>query len=188
MAPPFTNLVFSSDAESSTTSIVHVASSRAAVSEGDGTAFTVGSGTPRSWQAGQSVLQQAAASAARQGRRQKLALLVDDDPQVARALALILGMSRMRLLTAVSPAKAAETLAVFGGEIAVMIARLGPAGHALELLAARRQAVHRAPVVVLKAAGDRGGWAAAIQAGATAFVDYPVDPAELQLVLMRVSC
>jgi CheY-like chemotaxis protein len=141
---------------------------------------------PGAGRIGQAAAPPSAASDIRSVPRHQAALLVDDDPQVARALAVILGSRQIHLMTATSVAKAIKALETCGADIAVMIANLGPTGHALSLLAARRYARHRAPVVVMKAVEDHRGWMAAVSAGAAAFVDCPIDPTEMQLAVMRV--
>ena len=185
MISEFTNLAFLPACESAVVSLVYTPAPHAGLLAGFESSASIKSQEPATSRPGQTAPRQFTSSSIVRGPRQKAALLVDNDPQVAQALAVILGLRRIRLMTATSVAKAMEVLETFDNGIAVMIANLGPTGHALSLLTAQRHARHRAPVVVMKAAEDRRGWAAAVRAGAAAFVDCPVGPAELQLTIMR---
>lgn len=178
MSPYFTNLTSSSDLESSTTRFLRVPSPDSRVSANLATTAAIGLRRPST--------QQIASSRFCHALGRRSVLLVDDDAQVGRAMTLIFGRDCIRLMTAVSVAEAMEMQLAFGDEIGVMLAILSPTGQALDLLAARRRVGRRTPVVVLKAARDHEGWAAATQAGAATFVDYPINPTELRSVIMRV--
>lgn len=178
MSPYFSNLTSSSDLDSPTTHFMRAPSSDSLVSTNLATTAATGLRRPST--------QQIASSRFCQALGRRSVLLVDDDAQVGRALTLILGRDCIRLMTAVSVAEAVEMQSAFGDEIGVILTILGPTGQALDLLAARRHVGHRAPVIVLKAAQDQEGWAAATRAGAATFVDYPINPTELRSVIMRV--
>lgn len=178
MSPYFANPTFSSDLEPSTDSRMHAPSLRlldAAVPA-----------IPAALRLQRPTAQQIASSRFCHALGRRSVLLVDDDAQVGRVMTLILGRDCIRLMTAASVAEAMEMQLAFGDEIGVMLAILSPTGQALDLLAARRRVGRRTPVIVLKAARDHEGWAAATQAGAATFVDYPINPTELRSVIMRV--
>lgn len=178
MSPYFANLAFSTDLEPSTDSLMHAPSSR--VLESSGLPTTAVNRLQ------EIAAQRIASSHFCHALGRRSVLLVDNDEQVGRALTLILGRDCIRLMTAVNVAEAMEMQSAFGDEIGVMLAILSPTGQALDLLAARRHVGRRTPVVVLKAARDHEGWAAATRSGAATFVDYPINPTELSSVIMRV--
>lgn len=178
MSPYFTDLTFSSDSESAMINLPYELSSRRLEST---SLLAAALNRPRG-----TVAQQFASSRFCHALGRRSVLLVDGDEQVGQALTLILGRNCIRLMTAVNVAEAMEMQSAFGDEIGVMLAILGPTGQALDLLAARSHAVRKTPVVVLKSARDHEGWAAATRAGAATFVDYPINPTELNSVIMRV--
>ena len=187
MGSPAANLALLPAYESPAVSLVHPPMPRALVLAGfaTSTAFESGEGTVNP--VGLAIPPGDALADVHDDPGQKEALLVDPDLQVAQALTMILGLERIRLKLATSVERGMETLEALDNRIAVVIVHLRPTGCALGFLAAQRGARHPAPVVVMKAREDHQGWAAAVSAGAAAFVDCPIDPAELHLAILRVG-
>ncbi len=186
MSPRFTNLTFLPDAEPSTASFVHTLSLASIMPVSRDTTVATEPQRPSDSRPKPPATQQITSSHFCHASGRKSALLVHDDAQVGRALALILGRDCIHLMAAGSVAEAMKMLTVFGDEIGVMLAVLGPTGQAMDLLAAHRHVGRKTPMIVFKSGCDHTGRAAAVQAGAVTFVDYPVDPTELRFVIMRV--
>lgn len=109
-------------------------------------------------------------------------LIVDDSPTIRRMVktSLLALAASLDFVEAGSGLEAIERLAL--GSIALMVLDLNmPDMHGLEVLAFIRghQKYRHVPVIVLTTRGDEASRAAALRAGATAFMTKPFAPAAL---------
>jgi two-component system KDP operon response regulator KdpE len=104
-------------------------------------------------------------------------LVCDDDPQIRRALSLILREAGYEVLIAASAEEALDRAAVAGPHLAIVDLVL-PDEHGIELCRHLRE-WSEMPILVLSAIGDEQSKIDALQAGADDYVTKPFGPGEL---------
>ncbi|MCB9914847.1 MAG: sigma-54-dependent Fis family transcriptional regulator [Planctomycetes bacterium] len=111
-------------------------------------------------------------------------LVVDDEPFVRRSLCELLAAEGIAALPASSAVGAVATLARTAVDVVVSDLRM-PAGDVFELL--EHPATHGTPVIVITGAGTVAEAVRAMKAGAFDFIQKPVDPEELLLLIERAN-
>jgi len=119
-----------------------------------------------------------AASAKRTAASAGLILLVDDDPQVLRAYARILGEGGFSVIQLSSSALVDETLSAWSFDAVISDVRL-PGRSGIEVLRAIRARDPDLPVILITAGGDLTSAADAVEHGALRYLLKPVAPAAL---------
>jgi two-component system KDP operon response regulator KdpE len=104
-------------------------------------------------------------------------LVCDDDPQIRRALSLILRDAGYEVLIASSMEEALDRAALAGVQLAIVDLLL-PDGHGIELCERLRE-WSEMPIVVLSAIDDERTKIDALQRGADDYVTKPFGPGEL---------
>jgi two-component system KDP operon response regulator KdpE len=104
-------------------------------------------------------------------------LVCDDDPQIRRALSLILREAGYEVLIAASAEEALDRAAVAGPHLAIVDLVL-PDEHGIELCRHLRE-WSEMPILVLSAIGDEQSKIDALQGGADDYVTKPFGPGEL---------
>jgi len=111
-------------------------------------------------------------------------LVVDDEPQIVRALAVVLRAAGYRVDAAETKAEALDLLALRPPDALVLDLVL-PDGSGLDVCAELRR-WSALPVIVLSAVGDEREKIRALDAGADDYVTKPFSPAELLARLRAV--
>jgi DNA-binding NtrC family response regulator len=111
-------------------------------------------------------------------------LVVDDDPYFLRVLSRILSGENFQVKTAEGAAQAAEALSEDSFDVVVSDLRL-PDGDGLAILQEVRKTGADTPVVILTAYGEVESYIAAMNAGATEYLNKPVKSEELVAVIRR---
>ncbi len=111
-------------------------------------------------------------------------LVVDDDPYFLRVLGRILSSEHFLVKTAESAAQAALELRECSFDVVVSDLRL-PDGDGLSILQELRQSGADTPVVILTAYGEVDSYLAAMNAGATEYLNKPVKTEELIEVIRK---
>ena len=104
-------------------------------------------------------------------------LVCDDDPQIRRALALILREAGYEVLLTASAEEALDRAAVAGAQLAIVDLLL-PDGHGIELCERLRE-WSEMPILVLSAIDDERTKIDALDRGADDYVTKPFGPGEL---------
>jgi two-component system, OmpR family, KDP operon response regulator KdpE len=104
-------------------------------------------------------------------------LVCDDDPQIRRALGLILREAGYEVLITASAEEALDRAAVAGPHLAIVDLLL-PDQHGIELCRCLRE-WSEMPILVLSAIGDEQSKIDALQGGADDYVTKPFGPGEL---------
>ena len=104
-------------------------------------------------------------------------LVCDDDPQIRRALALILREAGYEVLLTASAEEALDRAAVAGAQLAIVDLLL-PDGHGIELCERLRE-WSEMPILVLSAIDDERTKIDALERGADDYVTKPFGPGEL---------
>jgi two-component system KDP operon response regulator KdpE len=116
-------------------------------------------------------------------------LVVDDDPQILRALRLVLRGGGYEVLTSATAEEALDRAAV-GGPHAAIVDLMLPDRPGIEVCRELRS-WSELPIIVLSAVNDEEAKIAALQAGADDYVTKPFAPGELvarvQAVLRRAG-
>ena len=111
-------------------------------------------------------------------------LVVDDDPYFLRVLSRILSGENFQVTTAEGAAQAAQALGKNNFDVVVSDLRL-PDGDGLSILQELRKTNADTPVVILTAYGEVESYIAAMNAGATEYLNKPVKSEELVEVIRR---
>jgi DNA-binding NtrC family response regulator len=111
-------------------------------------------------------------------------LVVDDDPYFLRVLSRILSGENFQVKTAEGATQAAQVLGQDTFDVVVSDLRL-PDGDGLTILQELRRAGADTPVVILTAYGEVESYIAAMNAGATEYLNKPVKGDELVEVIRR---
>ncbi|MCK4593875.1 sigma-54-dependent Fis family transcriptional regulator [bacterium] len=113
-----------------------------------------------------------------------LVLIVDDDPEVVKALERVMGRAGYRTLLAGDTDEAREALAV--NEVDLFLVDLVlPSGSGLELITGARMRDANLAVIVLTGHGSVQSAVEAMRAGAYDYLTKPVNPEELLLQVER---
>jgi anaerobic nitric oxide reductase transcription regulator len=113
-----------------------------------------------------------------------LVLIVDDDPEVSRALERTLGRAGYRTLAAADVEEAREALAV--NEVDLLLVDLVlPSGSGMELITRARMRDADLAVIVLTGHGSVASAVEAMRVGAYDYLTKPVNPDELLLQIER---
>jgi two-component system KDP operon response regulator KdpE len=112
-------------------------------------------------------------SAPRRGR----VLVVDDEPQILRALRIVLREAGFEALPAASVQEALDVAALHAPDAAIVDLLL-PDGDGVEITRALREWT-TAPIIVLSAVGEEDEKVRALEAGADDYVTKPFGPREL---------
>ena len=113
-----------------------------------------------------------------------LVLIVDDDPEVSRALERTLGRAGYRTLTAADVEEAREALAV--NEVDLLLVDLVlPSGSGMDLITRARMRDADLAVIVLTGHGSVQSAVEAMRVGAYDYLTKPVNPDELLLQIER---
>jgi two-component system KDP operon response regulator KdpE len=104
-------------------------------------------------------------------------LVCDDDPQILRALKLILRDAGYEVLGAASASEALDQVALGGPHLAIVDLLL-PDAHGIDLCARLRE-WSEMPILVLSAVGDESTKIEALHRGADDYVTKPFGPGEL---------
>jgi len=111
-------------------------------------------------------------------------LIVDDDPYFLRVLGRILTGENFQVRTAEGAAQAAQALKETSYDVVISDLRL-PDGDGLSILQELRQAGSDTPLVILTAYGEVDSYLAAMNAGATEYLNKPVKTEELVEVIRK---
>ena len=111
-------------------------------------------------------------------------LVVDDDPYFLRVLSRLLSAENFQVKTAEGAAQAAQVLQHENFDVVVSDLRL-PDGDGLTILQELRKTGAETPVVILTAYGEVESYIAAMNAGATEYLNKPVKSEELIEVIRR---
>jgi two-component system response regulator HydG len=111
-------------------------------------------------------------------------LVVDDDPYFLRVLSRLLSGENFQVKTAEGAAQAAQALSEDSFDVVVSDLRL-PDGDGLSILQELRKTGADTPVVILTAYGEVETYIAAMNAGATEYLNKPVKSEELIEVIRR---
>ena len=111
-----------------------------------------------------------------QGRRQRV-LVCDDEPQILRALRVVLRDAGFDVVAATTAAEALDAAALQAPDAAILDLVL-PDGDGIDVARQLRQWTH-APIIVLSAVGDEQRKIQALELGADDYVTKPFSPAEL---------
>jgi two-component system KDP operon response regulator KdpE len=104
-------------------------------------------------------------------------LVVDDEPQILRALRIVLREAGFHVVPAATVQEALDSAALTPPDAAIVDLLL-PDGDGIDVLRALREWT-RAPVIVLSAIGDEDEKVRALEAGADDYVTKPFGPREL---------
>ncbi len=113
-------------------------------------------------------------------------LVVDDEPYVRDSMAELLRAENMRVTTASGAAEALDVLAKKRFDVIVTDLKM-PSGDGLMLLEESRAAGIAIPILVITGIGTVADAVAAMKAGAFDFLQKPVDPDELILLVRRAA-
>ena len=111
-------------------------------------------------------------------------LIVDDDPYFLRVLGRILRGENFQVRTAEGAAQAAQALKETSYDVVISDLRL-PDGDGLSILQELRQAGCDTPLVILTAYGEVDSYLAAMNAGATEYLNKPVKTEDLVEVIRK---
>lgn len=111
-----------------------------------------------------------------QGRRQRV-LVCDDEPQILRALRVVLRDAGFDVVAATTAAEALDAAALQAPDAAILDLVL-PDGDGIDV-ARRLREWTQAPIIVLSAVGDEQRKIQALELGADDYVTKPFSPAEL---------
>jgi CheY-like chemotaxis protein len=111
----------------------------------------------------------------------KVVLVVDDEPGVRDALALLLELEGFEVATAARAAEAIESARTLRPSAVVCDLGLGPGGDGCAVARAVRATpgLEATRLIALSGADQAGDRARAVEAGFAAFLLKPVEPAEL---------
>lgn len=113
-------------------------------------------------------------------------LVVDDEPYVRESLAEVLRAEGLRVTTAAGAEEALDVLAKKRFDVIVTDLRM-PSGDGFLLLEESRAAGIAIPILVITGVGTVSEAVAAMKAGAFDFLQKPVDPDELVLLVRRAA-
>ncbi len=113
-------------------------------------------------------------------------LIVDDEAYVRDSLAELLRAEGMRVVTAGGANEALDVLAKKRFDVIVTDLKM-PSGDGFALLEESRAAGIAIPILVITGVGTVGDAVAAMKAGAFDFLQKPVDPDELALLVRRAA-
>jgi two-component system KDP operon response regulator KdpE len=118
-----------------------------------------------------------------QGRRQRV-LVCDDEPQILRALRVVLRDAGFDVVAATTAAEALDAAALQAPDAAILDLVL-PDGDGIDV-ARQLRTWTQAPIIVLSAVGDEQRKIQALELGADDYVTKPFSPAELVARLRAV--